>query len=108
TYPRILRRYVRELGVIPLEDAVRKMSSAVADRLGLRDRGLLRDGMMADVVIFDPDTVTDHATYDNPHQLSPGILHVWVNGQRVLSDGVHTGAMPGRRVVGPGYQRVVA
>lgn len=107
TYPRILRRYVRELGVIPLEDAVRKMSSAVADRLGLRDRGLLRDGMMADVVIFDPDTVTDHATYENPHQLSTGILHVWVNGQRVLSDGVHMGALPGRRVFGPGYQRVV-
>jgi N-acyl-D-amino-acid deacylase len=102
TYTRLLSRYVRELGVLPIEDAVRKMSSAVADRLGLRDRGLLRTGMLADVVVFDPETVTDRATYDDPHQLSTGILHVWVNGERVLRDGKHTGAMPGRRVDGPG------
>jgi N-acyl-D-amino-acid deacylase len=102
TYTRILGRYVRELGAIPLEDAVRKMSSAVADRLGLRDRGLLRAGMMADVVAFDPDTVRDIATYDDPHRLSIGIHHVWVNGERVLRDGEHTGATPGRRVDGPG------
>jgi dihydroorotase/N-acyl-D-amino-acid deacylase len=102
TYPRILGRYVRELGVLPIEDAVRKMSSAVADRLGLRDRGLLRTGMMADVVVFDPEAVTDRATYDDPHRLSTGILHVWVNGERVLRDGVHCGSTPGRRVDGPG------
>ncbi len=102
SYPRILGRYVRELNVLPLEDAIRKMSSAVADRLGLRDRGLLRTGMFADVVVFDPVTVTDHATYDDPHRLSTGILHVWVNGERVLRDCEHTGAMPGRRVSGPG------
>jgi N-acyl-D-amino-acid deacylase len=105
TYPRILGRYVRELGVLPLEDAVRKMSSAVADRLGLRDRGLLRTGMCADVVVFDPATVAERATYDDPHQLSTGILHVWVNGVRVLKDGEHTGALPGRRLTGPGMRR---
>jgi N-acyl-D-amino-acid deacylase len=98
SYPRILGKYVREQGVIPLEDAVRKSSSAVADRLGIRDRGLLRDGMYADVVIFDPETVIDRATPTNPHQLSVGIRDVFVNGQRVLQDGEHTGAMPGRWV----------
>jgi dihydroorotase/N-acyl-D-amino-acid deacylase len=105
TYTRILGRYVRELGVLPIEDAVRKMSSAVADRLGLRDRGLLRTGMMADVVVFDPETVSDRATYDDPHRLSTGVLQVWVNGERVLRDGEHTGAMPGRRVGGVGRRR---
>jgi N-acyl-D-aspartate/D-glutamate deacylase len=78
------------------------MSSAVADRLSLRDRGLLRAGMQADVVIFDPETVIDHSTFTEPHQLSTGIRDVWVNGGRVLKDGVHTGAMPGRIVDGPG------
>jgi dihydroorotase/N-acyl-D-amino-acid deacylase len=102
SYPRILGRYVRELKALPLEDAVRKMSSAVADRLGLRDRGLLRRGMLADVVVFDAESVIDHASYDDPHRLSAGILHVWVNGVRVLRDGEHTGALPGRRVYGPG------
>ncbi len=103
TYPRILGRYVRERGVIPLEDAVRKMSSAVADRLGLRDRGLVRAGMLADVVVFDPETICDIATYTDPHRLSVGVRDVWVNGGRVLRDGTHTGAMPGRRVNGPGF-----
>jgi dihydroorotase/N-acyl-D-amino-acid deacylase len=103
TYPRILGRYVREQGVIPLEDAVRKMSSAVADRLGLRDRGLLRSGMKADVVIFDPAMIKDLATYTDPHRLSVGVRDVWVNGGRVLRDGEHTRAAPGRRVHGPGF-----
>jgi N-acyl-D-amino-acid deacylase len=98
TYPRILGRFVREQKATTLEDAIRKMSSAVADRLGLRDRGLLREGMLADVVIFDPETVTDRATYTDPHQRSTGIEHVWVNGEAVLRDGEHTGGMPGRRV----------
>ncbi len=100
TYPRVLGRYVREEGVIPLEDAIRKMSSAVADRLGLRDRGLLRKGCHADVVVFDPATIGDRATFDRPHQPSTGIRDVWVNGVRVLSAGWHTGAMPGRVVRG--------
>ena len=73
TYPRILGRYVRERGVLPLEDAIRKMTSAVADRLFLRDRGLLRAGMLADIVVFDPDTITDRSTYLDPHQLSIGV-----------------------------------
>ena len=102
SYPRILGRYVRELKALPIEDAVRKMSSAVADRLGLRDRGLLRTGMLADVVVFDPESVIDHASYDDPHRLSTGVMHVWVNGEQVLRDGEHTGALPGRRVYGPG------
>jgi N-acyl-D-aspartate/D-glutamate deacylase len=105
TYPRVLGRYVRELGWMTLEDAVRKCSSAVADRLGLRDRGQLRDGFYADVVIFDPETVTDNATWTDPHRLSTGIRDVFVNGTAVVRDNVHTGAKPGMRVNGPGYRR---
>ena len=105
TYPRVLGKYVREERVISLEDAIRKMSAAVAARLGLRERGLLREGFFADVVVFDPQTVADRATVENPHQLSVGIRDVWVNGVRVLDDGVHTGAKPGRIVEGPGRQR---
>ena len=101
TYTRVLGHYVRERGVIPLEDAIRKMSSAVANRLSLRDRGLLRAGMCADVVLFDPQTVADRATYEDPHQLSVGIEQVWVNGTRVVRDSVHTGATPGHRLSGP-------
>ena len=97
-YPRVLGKYVREQGVLTLEDAIRKMTSAVAGRLQLRDRGLLRAGSYADVVVFDPATVGDRATFAEPHQLSTGIRDVWVNGARVLAAGTHTGAMPGRRV----------
>ena len=102
TYPRVLGRYVREEGVLGLEDAVRKMSSAVADRLGLRNRGQVRPGMMADVVVFDPAAVADRATFESTHQLAVGIRDVWVNGGRVLADGEHTGAKPGRFVTGGG------
>ena len=98
TYTRVLGRYVREERVIGLEDAVRKMSGAVADRLGLRDRGQLRAGMHADVVVFDPATVSDRATFEESHQISTGVRDVWVNGTRVLRDGQHTGATPGRFV----------
>jgi len=102
TYTRVLGRFVREEKVLPLEDAVRKMSAAVAQRLHVRDRGLLRTGMLADVVIFDPVTVGDRATFEDPHQLSVGVQDVWVNGVRVLENGAHTGATPGRIVDGPG------
>ena len=102
TYTRVLGHYVRDEGVITLEDAIRKMTSSVADRLSLRDRGLLREGMLADVVVFDPETVRDNSTFTDPHQLSTGIRDVWVNGGRVLKDSEHTGAMPGRIVDGPG------
>lgn len=102
TYPRVLGRYVREQRVIGLEDAVRKMSSAVADRLGLRHRGLLRPGFFADVVVFDAGSISDRATFEAPHQLSIGVRDVWVNGVRVLRAGDHTAATPGRLLEGPG------
>ena len=98
TYPRILGNYVREEKILTLEEAIRKMTSAVAQRLHIRDRGLLREGMCADVVIFDPDTISDRATYDDPHQISEGIRDVWVNGSRVLAKGSHTGSTPGEIV----------
>jgi dihydroorotase/N-acyl-D-amino-acid deacylase len=103
TYPRVLGRYVRDEGVLSLEDAVRKMTSAVANRLFLRDRGLLREGMKADVVLFDPGTISDNATFEQPHQLSSGVRDVWVNGVRVLDEGAHTGSTPGRWLPGPAY-----
>lgn len=102
TYPRVLGKYVREDGVLELEDAVRKMTSAVSDRLGLRERGLLRVGHYADIVVFDPENIIDNATFEEPHQLSTGVRDVWVNGTRVLDNGQHTGAMPGMAVYGPG------
>ena len=102
-YPRILGKYVREEGVITLEEAVRMSTSAVALRLGIHDRGLLKPGMYADVVVFDPETIRDRATFEDPHQLSVGVEHVWVNGEAVLRDGVHTGARPGQIVRGPGW-----
>jgi N-acyl-D-aspartate/D-glutamate deacylase len=102
SYARILGKYVRDERVLSLEDAVRKMSWAVASRLGLHDRGRLHVGCYADVVIFDPATVIDRATFDQPHQLSVGVRDVWVNGTQVLANGNHTGATPGRIVEGPG------
>jgi N-acyl-D-amino-acid deacylase len=102
TYPRILGKYVRDEGMLTLEDAIRKMSGAVADRLGLRDRGYLRPGSYADVVLFDPLTVSDRATFADAHQLSSGVRDVWVNGVRVVAAGKHTDATPGRVVYGPG------
>lgn len=104
TYTRVLGQFVRENAWITLEDAVRKSSAGVASRLGLLDRGLLREGMKADVIVFDPETVNDNATYTDPHHLSSGIRDVWVNGTRVLENGEHNGALPGERVHGPGYK----
>ena len=104
TYPRILGRYVRDEHLITLEDAVRKMSGAVADRLLIRDRGLLRSGMFADVVVFDPATIQEHSTYEKPNQLSTGVRSVFVNGTEVVRDGRHTGAKPGRIVRGAGWR----
>ncbi len=102
TYPRVLAKYVREERLITLEDAVRKMTSSVAARLGMRDRGLVREGLFADLVVFDPATIQDQATFEDPHQLSTGVSEVWVNGVKVLAGGEHTGATPGRFVKGPG------
>lgn len=95
-FPRVLGKYVRERRVMPLETAIRKMTSMPAQRIGLRDRGLIAVGLQADLVAFDPDTVADQATFENPHQYPTGIPHVWVNGTAVLVDGEHTGERPGR------------
>lgn len=103
TFARVLGHYVRERGATSLEDAVRKMSAAVATRLRIPERGFLREGYYADVVVFDPGSVGDLATYDRPHRASTGVEHVFVNGQAVVSDGAHTGAMPGRALRGPGW-----
>ncbi len=104
TYTRILGKYVRDEQVIPLEDAIRKMTSAVATRLSVPDRGILREGLFADITIFDPNTIADRATFDQPHQLSVGVTHVLVNGTFVVRDGKHTNAKPGRALRGPGYR----
>ena len=98
TYPRVLGKYVREQRLLTLEDAVHKMTGAVADRLGLSKRGQLRTGFYADVLLFDPQTIEDRATFADSHRLSVGVRDVWVNGKRVLRNGTHTGATPGRFV----------
>ncbi len=104
-FTRLLGKYVRDERVTGLEDAVRKASSAVATRLSISDRGVLKPGMKADVIVFDPATVTDRATFEKPHQLSTGIRDVFVNGVAVVRNGEHTGAKPGQVVRGPGYTR---
>ena len=96
TFPYILGQFVREEQLLRLEEAVRKMTSIPAQRLGLKDRGILRDGMKADVVVFDPECVAARGTFENPKQFPVGIDHVLVNGQLVIDDGVQTGATPGR------------
>ena len=105
TFPRVLGRYVREQGVLTLPQAVRKMTSMNAEKINIRDRGLIREGFWADVAIFDPEKVIDRASFDNPHQYPEGIPYVIVNGVVVLDDGKHTGALPGKVIRGPGYQR---
>jgi dihydroorotase/N-acyl-D-amino-acid deacylase len=102
-YPRLLGKYVRQENVVELEDAIRKMSSAVARRLSIQDRGVLAEGMFADIAVFDPQTITDRSTFEQPHQLSEGMRHVFVNGVPVLRDGKHTGQKPGRIVRGPAW-----
>lgn len=104
TYPRILGHYVRDEHVMPLEEAIRKASSAVATRLSIPDRGVLKPGMYADIVVFDPNTIIDNATFEEPHQISTGVRDVLVNGTPVVRDGRHTGAKPGHIVRGPGYR----
>jgi N-acyl-D-amino-acid deacylase len=103
TFARLLGKYVREEKVIPLEEAVRRLTSLPAENLKLRRRGALTAGHRADIVVFDPETIRDHATFENPHQYATGVSHVLVNGVQVLEDGEHTGARPGRVVRGPGW-----
>ncbi|MFK7956447.1 MAG: amidohydrolase family protein [Lysobacterales bacterium] len=102
-FVRVLGKYARDEGVISLTEAVRKLTSLPAKHLKIRQRGELKVGNFADIVVFDPETVTDRATFVEPHRLATGVTHVWVNGERVLEDGEHTGATPGRVVRGPGW-----
>lgn len=104
TFPRILRKYVREEHKLKLEDAIRKFSALPAERMRLADRGVLKAGMWADVVVFDPQTITDRATFENPNQLSVGMEYVLVNGVPVIDGGKQTNALPGKVLRGPGYQ----
>ena len=102
-FARLLGKYVRDEKVISLEEAIRKLTSLPASNLRIQGRGQLSPGYFADIVVFDPTSIQDHATYEEPHQYATGMHHVWVNGTRVLADGDHTGAMPGRVVRGPGW-----
>jgi N-acyl-D-amino-acid deacylase len=103
-FARLLGKYVRDENVIPLEDAIRKLTSQPAKNLKIAKRGSLTPGFYADVVVFDPATIQDHATFEKPHQYSTGVNHVFVNGVQVLENGEHTNARPGRFVKGPGYK----
>jgi N-acyl-D-amino-acid deacylase len=101
-FARVLGKYVRDEKVITLPEAVRRLSALPATNLGLDHRGFLKEGTFADVVVFDPKTITDHATFDKPHQYATGVKHVFVNGVQVIKDGEHTNAKPGRALWGPG------
>jgi N-acyl-D-amino-acid deacylase len=102
TNARVLARYVREKGILRLEEAIRKMTSLPAQRFGFADRGLIRPGLWADLVIFDPDRIADRATFERPHAYSEGFDYVLVNGEVVIEADRHTGARPGRVLTGPG------
>ncbi len=104
-FARLLGKYVRDEEIISLEETIRRLTTLPAENLRIKDRGSLQPGYLADVVVFDPEDVQDHATYENPHQYSTGVVHVWVNGTQVLEDGEHTGATPGRVVRGPGWKK---
>jgi len=103
-FARLLGKYVRDEKAIPLEEAIRKLTSLPAETLRIQNRGRLAPGFFADVVMFDPATIADRATYEKPHQYSNGVRHVFVNGTQVVRDGEHTGTTPGRVVRGPGYK----
>jgi N-acyl-D-amino-acid deacylase len=101
-FARVLGKYVRDEKLLPMQEAIRRLSGLPATNLGLDHRGFLKEGMFADVVVFDPATIADRATYEKPHQYAVGVKHVFVNGVQVLKDGEHTGAKPGRALWGPG------
>ena len=103
-FSRLLGKYVRDEQIISIEEAIRKLTSLPASNLKIKKRGKLAKGYFADLAIFNPETIQDHATFSEPHQLSTGMVHVFVNGEQVLKDGEHTGATPGRVVRGPGYK----
>lgn len=103
SFARLLAKYVRDEHVLSLEEAVRRLASLPCENLRIEERGRLQEGFFADVVVFDPETIQDHATFTDPHQYATGMAHVFVNGVHVLADGEHTGALPGRVVRGPGW-----
>jgi N-acyl-D-amino-acid deacylase len=103
-FSRLLGRYVRDEKIIPLEEAIRRLTSLPASNMKIQKRGFLKNGYFADIVVFDPQTISDHATFSNPHQYATGISDVIVNGKQVLKSGQHTGTKPGRVVRGPGYK----
>ena len=103
-FARLLGKYVRQDGVMTMEEAIRRVTSLPAGNLGLADRGVLEPGRFADIVVFDPSQVGDRATFETPHQLAVGVIHVFVNGVQVLNRGEHTGGFPGRALRGPGRQ----
>ncbi|MBW8041811.1 MAG: D-aminoacylase [Planctomycetes bacterium] len=105
SFARLLGKYVRREKLITLTEAVRRLTSLPADNLKLRRRGKLQKGYYADIVVFDPEKIIDHATFEKPHQYATGMVHVFVNGTQVLKDGEHTGATPGRVVRGPGWKK---
>src|SRR5213075_2107483 len=104
-FARVLGKYSRDEKVISLGEAIRRLSALPATNLGLDHRGFLKEGMFADVVVFDPAMIADRATFDKPHQYAVGMKQVFVNGRAVLKDGEHTGAKPGRALYGPGKVR---
>jgi N-acyl-D-amino-acid deacylase len=104
-FARLLGRYTRDERLIPLHEAVRRLSGLPATNLALDRRGFVKEGMFADVVVFDPATIDDRATFEKPHQYAVGMRQVFVNGTQVLKDGEHTGAKPGRALRGPGRAR---
>ncbi len=103
TFARVLGKYSRDEGIIPLREAIRRMTSLPATNIQIRDRGQLTEGYFADVVVFDPETISDHATFPDPHQYATGVEQVFVNGVQVIQNGEHTGATPGRVVRAPGW-----
>ena len=103
SFARLLGTFVRDEKILPLEEAIRKLTALPADNLRIEHRGRLREGFFADVVVFDPAAIQDHATFAEPHQYATGVVHVFVNGVPVIQNGEHTGATPGRFVRGPGW-----
>jgi N-acyl-D-amino-acid deacylase len=104
SFARVLAKYVRDENVISLQEAIRKLAALPSQTLKIDRRGELKTGFYADVVVFDPEKIQDHATFVDPHQYATGMLHVFVNGTQVLKGGEHTGAKPGRVVRGPGWK----
>lgn len=102
TFPRFIGWYVRDQQVLSLPEAIRKMTSLPANRLNLPDRGIIKEGAIADIVIFDPDTIIDKATFENPHQYPEGIIYVLVSGQKVIENGNLINVFPGQVLYGPG------